>query len=144
MPYHRELESAIARTLEIHGTVVLFDAHSIRSRVPRFFEGQLPDLNLGTDSGKSCDESLRARAFDVLSSSQRYTAVCDGRFKGGYITRHYAAPESGVHTLQLELSQKNYMDENPPYVFDLPLANELRVTLRALLEACTGWARERQ
>ena len=140
-PYHAVIQGEIERLLDAHGIAVLFDAHSIRSEVPRFFDGVLPDLNLGTASGKSADELLARRAFEVLSSSG-FTAVRDARFKGGYITRHYGQPERGVHAVQLELSQKNYMHEAPPYDFDEARANGLRPMLQRFVEALLDFARQ--
>ena len=120
----------------------MFDAHSIRSAVPRFFEGVLPDLNLGTASGQSASEALAARAFDALSSADGYSAVRDARFKGGFITRHYGAPARGVHAVQLELAQKNYMHEAPPYAFDEARAARLRPVLRRFVGVLLDFARE--
>ncbi len=140
-PYHARLAEEIERLLSIHGVAVVFDAHSIRSQVPRFFEGALPDLNLGTASGASADAALCARAYAVLDAAP-YSSVDNGRFKGGYITRHYGQPARRVHAVQLELAQKNYMHEAPPYAFDDARAGRLRVVLRGFVEALIGWARE--
>ena len=139
-PYHARL----SRTLEIlgrrHGVAVLWDAHSIRSRVPRFFDGRLPDLSLGTGGGVSAAPGLIERVSEAAdSAASGYSRVVDGRFKGGYITRHYGAPEAGVHALQLELSQATYMDETPPYRFREDLAAGTRPVLRCLLEAVIAW-----
>lgn len=139
-PYHAAIEREIARLLDAHGVAVVFDAHSIRSEVPRFFQGALPDLNLGTASGKSANEALATRAFDVLSSAGGYSAVRDARFKGGFITRRYGQPARGVHAVQLELSQKTYMHEAPPYDFDEALARRLRPVLRAFVDALLDFA----
>lgn len=57
-PYHRQLRAELDRLLALHGAVVLWDAHSIASVVPRFFEGRLPDLNFGTAGGTSCDPAM--------------------------------------------------------------------------------------
>jgi len=141
-PYHAKLEREIERLLARHGIAVVFDAHSIRSQVPRFFDGVLPDLNLGTASGTSADDALASRAFNVLASSREYSAVRDARFKGGFITRHYGEPARGVHALQLELSQKNYMHETPPYDFDEPRANALRSLLRRFVGELLEFARQ--
>lgn len=139
-PYHRQLAEEIARLRAEHGRAVVLDAHSIRSRVPRFFDGTLPDLNLGTGGGTSCAPELSEQALSALASSD-YSAVRDARFKGGWITRHYGCPEQGVHALQLELSQRNYMNEEPPYAFDEALAVRLRPVLRRFVETLLDFAR---
>jgi N-formylglutamate deformylase len=110
-PYHAALDALVAAACARHGHCLLLDAHSIRSEVPRLFGGVLPDLNLGTNDGRSCDDGLAQVALQVLGSQAAFSAVRDGRFKGGYITRSRGRPEAGVHALQLEIAQSAYMDE---------------------------------
>ncbi len=140
-PYHRRLAAETATLRERHGHAVLFDAHSIRSVVPRFFEGTLPDFNFGTARGASADSGLAASAFRVLASAEGYTAVDNGRFTGGYITRRYGAPADGIHTIQLELTQRSYMDEAYPFGYRPDLADGVKPVLRDLLAAMIDWAR---
>ncbi len=143
-PYHDKLAAEIDRIRARSGFAVVFDAHSIRSQVPRFFDGTLPDLNFGTASGASADPGLAARAFRVLDTADGYSAVLDGRFTGGYITRQYGAPGEDVHTLQLELSQRTYMNESYPFEFRPDLAQALVPVLSDLIEAVIAWTRERR
>jgi N-formylglutamate deformylase len=114
-PYHRQLQAELARLLALHGRVLLWDAHSIASRVPRFFDGQLPDLNIGTATGTSCAPALEQAVVDAARSQQRFTVAVNGRFKGGYITRQYGRPQAHVHAIQLEMCQYLYMDEAAPF-----------------------------
>jgi N-formylglutamate deformylase len=124
-----------------HGRVVLWDAHSICSVLPRFFEGRLPDLNLGSAAGTACDQSLARLVLQIARNHPRYSAVLDGRFKGGYITRRYGRPAQGVHAIQLELAQLTYMSEEYPYSFHESRAGALRPVLTELLEGALRWAR---
>lgn len=133
-PYHRQLSAEIARIKAQHGVCILLDAHSIVSEVPRFFAGRLPDLNLGTADGKSCEPSLAQAAFQGLSHADGFTAVHNGRFKGGYITRHYGEPGNNVHALQLEIAQSCYMDESRPWHYSGPRAGALVAVLKTLVE----------
>jgi N-formylglutamate deformylase len=110
-PYHDRLQQALQEIRQRHGYALLWDAHSIQSRVPRLFEGRLPDLNLGTNSGASCAPVIEAALVDTLGAQTGYSWVANGRFRGGHITRHYGSPASHVHAVQLELAQCNYMDE---------------------------------
>jgi N-formylglutamate deformylase len=135
-PYHAALQAEIDRIRSIHSRVVLWEGHSIRGEVPFLFEGRLPDLNLGTAAGASCSPALQARLEAVLSAQSRYDWVANGRFKGGYITRHYGAPADGVDAVQLEISQRIYMDE-ASFAWDEALASDMQRTLRELLEATT-------
>ena len=133
-PYHDQLASCLARQAEKHGYVILYDCHSIRSEVPRLFEGRLPDLNVGTANGASCAPAIRLRVEQILSD-QAYRHVLDDRFIGGYITRHYGDPARGRHALQMELSQINYMQEDPPYIYRREIADKLGLVLKNLLQA---------
>ncbi len=133
-PYHARLRELIERVRKMHGYAVVLDAHSIRSHVPRFFDGRLPDLNLGTVDGTSCARELELRAFEVLQSSGM-SHVLNGRFKGGYVTRAYGAPAQHVHTLQLETAQACYMSEASPYPWDADRAERLIGVLRNLVGA---------
>ena len=139
VPYHAALAAEIARVRDRHGFALLLDGHSIRGVVPRFFEGRLPDLNLGTASGASCAPELEARAARVLAEAQGFTHVVNGRFKGGWITRHYGRPQKGVHALQLEMAQDCYMDEAPPFRWDPSRAGRLGQVLHRLVHALTSF-----
>jgi len=134
-PYHDALQEEIARIRSAHGRVVLWEGHSIRSEVPFLFDGRLPDFNLGTSSGASCSAGLQKRLVHVLESQRGHSFVVNGRFKGGYITRHYGQPLQGVDAAQLELAQLNYMDEDS-FEYREDLAAGTQSVLRALLEAC--------
>lgn len=138
-PYHAALEAELARVKARHGYAVLLDAHSIRSHVPRFFAGRLPDLNLGTADGASAARGLQDLAAGILASDPRFTSIVNGRFKGGWITRRYGRPADGVHALQLEIAQGAYMDESPPWPWDAARAAPLGALLRRLVDALRTW-----
>jgi N-formylglutamate deformylase len=133
-PYHQALSGELDRIRAEHGRCVLWEGHTIRSVVPFLFEGRLPDFNLGTAGGHSCSAALRNRLVGVLEAQADYSYVVDGRFKGGYITRHYGRPQHGVEAVQLELAQINYMDEES-FLFDSERASETRALIHRLLEA---------
>ncbi|MFM8863920.1 MAG: N-formylglutamate deformylase [Limnohabitans sp.] len=137
-PYHAQLQAELLRLKTQFGRVALWDAHSIRSVVPRFFEGQLPDLNLGTANGASCDPALAQRLLDIGQASG-YSAVLNGRFKGGHITRQYGHPDQGIHAVQLEMAQVTYMDETPPFEYRPMRAARVQPVLRQLLEAMLAY-----
>lgn len=130
-PYHAKLAAELAVLKAKHGYALLWDAHSIFSVLPRFFQGTLPDFNLGTAGGKSCAPGAGEA---LVKAVEGYSAVLNGRFKGGYITRRYGDPANGVHAVQLELSEATYMDEKPPYAYREDLARRLQPQLRTLLE----------
>jgi len=134
-PYHALLAAEIQRVRARHGYAILLDGHSIRSEVPRFFAGRLPDFNLGTADGASCAPAVQSAVEVVLAGAEAFTSVVNGRFKGGYVTRHYGQPSRGVHALQLEIAQACYMDEAPPYPWDGARAAPLVAVLERLVAA---------
>lgn len=134
-PYHQALSEELARLKAGHGHAILWEGHSIRgSGLPFLFEGRLPDLNLGTAAGSSCSPALQQRLESVLGAQAEYDWVANGRFKGGHITRHYGRPDEGVDAVQLEISQRAYMDEDS-FAYDDAKAERLQRVLRALLQA---------
>jgi N-formylglutamate deformylase len=135
-PYHDALAAELQRIKAQHGYVVLWDGHSIKSELPWLFEGRLPDLNLGTAGGTSCAPHLEAALSHVLATQKKFTQVVNGRFKGGYITRHYGRPQENVHAVQLEMCFSTYMLEEPPYMVDAGRAGKLLPVLRSLLLTC--------
>lgn len=138
-PYHSTLATELARIKQQHSRAMLWDAHSIHSTVPRFFTGELAQLNIGTADNQSCASQLASTLGDVLASFPQYSSVINGRFKGGYITRNYGNPSQNIHAVQLEIAMRNYMQEAPPYKLDAQLSQLLRPVLRALLEAMLQW-----
>lgn len=148
-PYHDALAREIERLRGAHGTVVLYDCHSIRSVIPRLFNGELPVFNIGTNDGASCSRDLQDSVAAIAATSP-FTHVVNGRFKGGYITRHYGQPNRGVHAVQMELACRGYMAEpagavsstNWPTPFDADFAAPISATLRSILQTCLQFARE--
>jgi N-formylglutamate deformylase len=134
-PYHLALTNELARLKAQHGRVVLWDGHSIRSQVPMLFEGRLPDFNLGTADGASCTTELQWSLTNVMEAQNRFDFVLNGRFKGGYITRHYGRPAEGVQAVQLELAQCRYMNE-VSFVWDAAKAPIVQATILELLRCC--------
>lgn len=141
-PYHSALTTELARIKAQHGFALLWDAHSIRSEIPWLFEGRLPDLNIGTANGCSADMRLANAVMQACSAQSEYSAVLNGRFKGGYITRHYGQPALHVHAIQLEMCQSTYMQEAPPFAYDAEKASRIQLLLRKMvaeaLAACSG------
>ncbi|MBO0662284.1 N-formylglutamate deformylase [Jiella sp. MQZ9-1] len=134
-PYHAALATEIERVTAIHGVAILYDCHSIRSRIPFLFAGTLPDFNIGTDSGRSCDPAIERAAAEVTRNAPGYTGVLNGRFKGGWTTRHYGNPERGVHAIQMELAQSTHLvSEDVPFAYDDDKAERLRIHLKVLLQ----------
>lgn len=134
-PYHAALAAEIGRVRQTHGVAVLYDCHSIRSLIPFLFEGRLPDFNIGTDMGRTCDPEIEAAAVAITRDAEGFTSILNGRFKGGWTTRHYGRPETGVHAIQMELAQATHLaTEAPPFAFDADKAGRLRVHLKTLLD----------
>lgn len=146
-PYHAAIEAEIARLRERHPKVVLYDCHSIRSVVPRLFEGELPELNIGTDMGATCDPAL---SDAVVAASGSRSHVLNGRFRGGWTTRHYGRPETGVHAIQMETAMRAYLDEptsepsgsNWPPEWNPDRAAALRADLQEILAAAMAFAKD--
>ncbi|MCH9695637.1 MAG: N-formylglutamate deformylase [Gammaproteobacteria bacterium] len=132
-PYHEKLQQTLDAMCTTHGVALLWDAHSIPSKVPRLFDGELPVLNIGSNSGKSCGADIESAVAAVATASD-YNAVLNGRFKGGFITRNYGKPSKGVHALQLEIAQRAYWNEGLGR-FDDASAEPLRDTLKNMLIA---------
>ncbi len=143
-PYHAALAAEVARLRAIHPRVVLYDAHSIRSRIPRLFDGELPQFNLGTNDGMTCAVELQGSLENVCAASE-HSFVSNGRFKGGWTTRHYGAPQRGIHAVQMELAMRGYLAEPAeltPANWPAPLHPDppIAPTLSALIAACLIFA----
>ncbi|MEI9988985.1 MAG: N-formylglutamate deformylase [Rhizomicrobium sp.] len=145
-PYHAAILLEIGRLRARHDKVVLYDAHSIRSDIPRLFEGRLPHFNIGTNHDATCDQAL-TDAVEAACARSKFSQVTNGRFTGGWTTRHYGQPSEGVHALQMELACRGYMDEpgtasetNWPSPYDADRAAPLRSSLFQILKSCIAFA----
>ncbi|HEY0562623.1 MAG TPA: N-formylglutamate deformylase [Methylophilus sp.] len=152
-PYHHQISMELQRLHAMHGIAVLLEAHSIASQVPRFFSGKLPDLNFGTADTHSCARGLQVALESTMQDYTRlsqekpaqyksFSYVFNGRFKGGYITRHYGMPAKHIHAIQLEISQCTYMHEAPPYDYQPALADTLKPLLSTIMATCITWAQQ--
>ncbi|WP_375570632.1 N-formylglutamate deformylase [Ahrensia marina] len=138
-PYHTALEAELARVRDLHGFAILYDCHSIRSHIPFLFDGTLPDFNIGTNLGTTCDSTIEKAVGDICADAQGFSATINGRFKGGWTTRHYGRPLDGWHAIQMELAQSTYMLEQPPWTYEPALAESLRGHLKTILQTLHNW-----
>ena len=132
-PYHDALKAEIERIKRLHGYVILYDCHSIRSKIPFLFEGILPDFNIGTYNNRSCSQNIEMTVEDICSKAQGFTHIVNGRFKGGWTTRHYGQPQLHIHAIQMELAQSTYMHESAPWHYNQLRANQTREVLKSIL-----------
>lgn len=129
-PYHAALRAELDRVQALHGVAILYDCHSIRSHIPFLFDGPLPDFNIGTNMGATCDPRIEQAVQDICGRASDYSSTINGRFKGGWTTRHYGQPAAGFHAIQMELAQSTYLTtETAPWKYDPPKANALRAHL---------------
>ncbi|CTQ56390.1 N-formylglutamate deformylase [Roseibium album] len=142
-PYHAALQVELERVKVKHGIAILYDCHSIRSKVPFLFEGKLPDFSTGTNNGSTCDPAIEDAVVRLTKSAPGYTSVLNGRFKGGWTTRHYGRPAEGFHAIQMELAQCTHLStEDTPFSYDEEKASKLRSHLKEVLGALESWALE--
>lgn len=133
-PYHAALKTELERVHALHGVAILYDCHSIRSRIPFLFDGTLPAFNIGTNNTTTCDPRIESAVQDICERASGYSSTTNGRFKGGWTTRHYGEPASGVHAIQMELAQSTYLtDERSPWSYDQAKADALRSHLTQIL-----------
>jgi formiminoglutamase len=137
-PYHDALGEQLERIRQRHGFAILYDCHSIRSVVPYLFDGKLPDFNIGTNSGASCAPEVETAVRASCEAAPEFSTAVNGRFKGGWTTRHYGEPGRGLHAIQMELAQCNYMLERPPWTYRPASADKLRAILAAILQNLPG------
>jgi formiminoglutamase len=134
-PYHAALQAELERVCAFHGYAILYDCHSIRSNIPFLFEGTLPDFNIGTNNGTTCDPNIEQATVQICEAATGYSSVLNGRFKGGWTTRHYGRPDERLHAIQMELAQSTYLKtETLPFEYDERKAERIRVHLKAILE----------
>lgn len=138
-PYHDTLKTEIERVKTMHGIAILYDCHSIRSHAPYLFKGILPDFNIGTNSGLSCASFIQNIVADICAQKKEYSSIVNGRFKGGWTTRHYGRPDLGIHAIQMELVQSNYMQEHMPWSYVKADAEKLRSVLQNILQSLEAY-----
>jgi len=139
-PYHAALHSEMTRVAEMYGFAILYDCHSIRGEIPFLFNGLLPDLNIGTNVSTTCASSIEALVVKSCHAQTAFSTVLNGRFKGGWTTRHYGRPQEGWHAIQMEIAQRAYLaKEAPPWVYDPDKAARLRPCLHSILTELSRW-----
>lgn len=132
--YHYTLKSELERVHALHGIAILYDCHSIRSNIPFLFDGTLPDFNIGTNLGSTCDDKFETETRTICEKATAYSTTTNGRFKGGWTTRHYGQPTQGIHAIQMELAQSTYLtNEAAPWIFDDSKSAQLRPHLASIL-----------
>lgn len=139
-PYHQALQQQLERVRKKHGIAILYDCHSIRSEISFLFDGILPVFSIGTNNGVTCDTRISDAVISVNADAMGYDQVLNGRFKGGWTTRHYGQPFEGFHAIQMELAQRSYMDEAAPWTYQPERADKLRVHLKTILTQLEDFA----
>ena len=139
-PYHEALSTEMERVRAENGVAILYDCHSIRTVIPYLFEGSLPDFNIGTNLSTTCAQVVERSVSEICRSADTYTSIVNGRFKGGWTTRHYGRPSEGWHAIQVELAQSTYMREAEPWTYLPEKADRLRPHLTKILSALQALA----
>ncbi len=140
-PYHAALQAELSRVHAKHGIAILYDCHSIRSQIPFLFDGKLPDFNIGTNLGTTCAPEIETAVRNICGSAAGYSSILNGRFKGGWTTRHYGQPDKGIHAIQMELAQSTYLTaEAAPWAYDPARAEPMRAHLKSILETLAALA----
>lgn len=139
--YHAALRAELDRVRARHGVAILYDCHSIRSHIPFLFDGTLPDFNIGTADGTTCAAVLQDAVTAICARAQNFTHIVNGRFRGGWTTRHYGQPQAGIHAIQMELAQSTYLaNEGPPFAYDPVKSARLRPVLAEILQTLASMA----
>ena len=139
-PYHAALQAEMERLRDLYGFAILYDCHSIRGEIPFLFDGQLPDLNIGTNLSTSCDSGIETLVENHARTATQLSTVVNGRFKGGWTTRHYGRPDQGWHATQMEIAQRSYLtEEAAPWAYDTTKARRLRAVLKPILTDLSRW-----
>lgn len=139
-PYHDEVCFELKRVHALHGHAILYDCHSIRSRIPFLFNGYLPDFNIGTNQSVTADSKIEECVVEICSRAKDYSSTLNGRFKGGWTVRHYGKPQQGVHAIQMELAQNTYLEvEKPPWTYCPTKSDHLRIYLKNILAELNDW-----
>lgn len=111
-PYHAKLLDLLEETRERFGHAVLIDAHSVASRAS-LVHGELEDdVYLGNRDEVTCGPWLIDRVQSAMEEAG-LRVVRNHPYKGGYITDHYGRLP-GIESLQIEMAQRVYMDEDDP------------------------------
>lgn len=140
-PYHAALKAELERVRAKHGIAILYDCHSIRSHIPFLFEGTLPDFNIGTNHGATCAPEIEGATARICGEAEGYSSILNGRFTGGWTTRHYGQPATGIHAIQMELAQSTHLaSESLPFDYDPGRADHIRPHLSAILHALEDYA----
>jgi len=140
-PYHAALQTELTRVHDLNGVAILYDCHSIRSNIPFLFDGTLPDFNIGTDMGAACAAEIETATTSICTRAAEYSSTVNGRFKGGWTTRHHGQPDDNIHAIQMELAQSTYLtNEAAPWIYDQAKADHLRPHLTSILTALADLA----
>ena len=140
-PYYVALNVEMERVHAQHGVAILYDCHSIRSRIPFLFDGVLPDFNIGTNNGSTCATEIETAVRDLCTKVEDYSSSLNGRFKGGWTARHYGRPNKNWHAIQMELAQSTYLkSEAAPWIYDEGKSARLRAHLTRILSTLANLA----
>lgn len=135
-PYHTTLRQLLDDTKARFGGAILIDCHSMPSiggPMDRDAGHRRVDFVLGDCHGQACNPEIPRLVHEVLGE-QGYHVTRNTPYSGGFVTRHYGRPETGVHALQIEVNRALYMDERQVRRASGlgPLARDLRAVIESV------------
>ena len=122
-PFHKSLNKQIMYLNNTFGFCYHIDLHTMPSKALLNFKKE-PDIVLGDNFGKSCSIELISY-FQNVFQENGFTVEVNNPYAGGFITRNYGNPSKGVHTIQIEINRKIYMDENKLSLKDMNIIQEI-------------------